>query len=99
MVVVQFTPHERDQEQHFAQSVNILVPPAMKEITACFLFAPHDQDQFVDELNLRVMKDIVDVMRVFLREGTPPDHPLERMLEQVGGLLPHQVMEKVVKVI
>ena len=39
------------------------------------------------------MKDIVDVMRVFLRDGTPPDHPLERMLEQVGGLLPHQVME------
>ena len=29
----------------------------------------------------------------------PPGRPLERMVEQIGGLLPHHVMEEVVKVI
>ena len=55
------------------------------------------REQFVDVLDLRVMKDIAEVVRVFLQESQeqvvkaiPPERPPERMVEQ---------MEEVAKVI
>ena len=43
---------------------------------------------------MECQEQIVQVVKVM-----PPGRPLERMVEQIGGLLPHHVMEEVVKVI